>query len=98
ENHTAGRAFESRVGHPAVDSDNQLTGKRQRRARMSGGGAPDIEACCGSLEAIVLRLRGIMNNSTLVGYLPIFLFMGLAFLFPVVTLMIAKLIRPQCRC
>ena len=36
-----------------------------------------------------------MNNSTLVGYLPIFLFMGLAFLFPVVTLMIAKLIRPQ---
>ena len=36
-----------------------------------------------------------MNNSVLAGYIPIFLFMGLAFLFPVVTLLIAKLIRPQ---
>src|SRR3954470_4905872 len=36
-----------------------------------------------------------MNNSVLPGYLPIFLFMGLAFLFPVVTLLVAKLIRPQ---
>src|SRR5438552_10853299 len=35
-----------------------------------------------------------MNNSVLSGYIPIFLFMGLAFLFPVVTLLIAKLIRP----
>src|SRR6059036_379919 len=34
-------------------------------------------------------------NSTLPGYIPIFLFMGLAFLFPVVTLLVAKLIRPQ---
>jgi NADH-quinone oxidoreductase subunit A len=31
----------------------------------------------------------------LAGYIPIFLFIGIAFLFPVVTLMIAKLIRPN---
>jgi NADH-quinone oxidoreductase subunit A len=36
-----------------------------------------------------------MNNSTLAGYLPIFLFMGLAFLFPIVTLLVATLIRPR---
>jgi NADH-quinone oxidoreductase subunit A len=36
-----------------------------------------------------------MTNSTLAGYLPIFLFMVLAFLFPVVTLLVARLIRPQ---
>ena len=35
-----------------------------------------------------------MNNSVLTGYIPIFLFMGIAFLFPIVTLLIAKLIRP----
>jgi NADH-quinone oxidoreductase subunit A len=34
-------------------------------------------------------------NSTLPNYIPIFLFMGLAFLFPLVTLFVAKLIRPQ---
>src|SRR5262245_57416202 len=34
-------------------------------------------------------------NSTLAGYLPIFLFMALAGLFPVVTLLVARLIRPQ---
>jgi len=31
----------------------------------------------------------------LVGYIPILLFIALAFLFPIVTLMIARLIRPQ---
>src|SRR5436853_6148009 len=31
----------------------------------------------------------------LTGYLPILLFMGLTFLFPIVTLMVAKLIRPS---
>ena len=36
-----------------------------------------------------------MSDSVLAGYIPIFLFMGLAFVFPVVTLLIAKLIRPQ---
>lgn len=36
-----------------------------------------------------------MNDTVLVKYIPIFLFMGLAFLFPVVTLLIARLIRPQ---
>jgi len=36
-----------------------------------------------------------MNNSVLTGYIPIFLFIGLAFLFPVVTLLLAKLIRPS---
>jgi len=35
-----------------------------------------------------------MNHSVLDGYIPIFLFMGLTFLFPIVTLLIAKLIRP----
>ena len=34
-------------------------------------------------------------NSTLVGYIPIFIFIALAFLFPVVTLLVARLIRPQ---
>ncbi len=36
-----------------------------------------------------------MNGSVLTGYIPIFLFMGLAFLFPIVTLLLAKLIRPS---
>src|SRR5215510_9377704 len=34
-------------------------------------------------------------NTVLAGYVPIFLFMGLAFLFPIVTLLVARLIRPQ---
>lgn len=36
-----------------------------------------------------------MSDSVLTGYLPIFLFMALAFAFPLVTLFVAKLIRPQ---
>ena len=36
-----------------------------------------------------------MDNSALNNYIPVFLFMGLAFLFPVVTLLVAKLIRPS---
>jgi len=36
-----------------------------------------------------------MSESVLTNYIPIFLFMGLAFLFPVVTLLIARLIRPN---
>jgi NADH-quinone oxidoreductase subunit A len=36
-----------------------------------------------------------MNNSALAGYVPIFLFMALAFAFPVVTLLVARLIRPS---
>jgi NADH-quinone oxidoreductase subunit A len=36
-----------------------------------------------------------MPSSTLTGYIPIFLFMGLAFAFPLVTLLVAKLIRPN---
>src|SRR5947199_9147288 len=36
-----------------------------------------------------------MNNQVLTSYIPIFLFMGLAFVFPVVTLLLAKLVRPQ---
>ena len=36
-----------------------------------------------------------MSDNTLAAYIPIFLFIGLAFLFPVVTLLFAKLIRPQ---
>jgi NADH-quinone oxidoreductase subunit A len=32
---------------------------------------------------------------TLFGYVPIFLFMGLAFAFPTVTLLVARLIRPS---
>src|SRR5436309_7033018 len=31
----------------------------------------------------------------LVGYIPIFLFMALAFAFPIVTLLLAKLVRPR---
>ncbi len=34
-------------------------------------------------------------NSPLAGYIPIFLFMALAFAFPVVTLLVARLIRPR---
>ncbi len=34
-------------------------------------------------------------NSTLAGYIPIFIFMALAFLFTVVTLLVARLVRPQ---
>ncbi len=36
-----------------------------------------------------------MSEDVLTGYLPIFMFFGLAFLFPVVTLGFAKLVRPQ---
>ena len=36
-----------------------------------------------------------MNDPVLARYVPIFLFMGLTFLFPIVTLMVAKLIRPS---
>src|SRR6266705_142094 len=36
-----------------------------------------------------------MNDPILARYIPIFLFMGLAFLFPVVTLFVARLIRPS---
>ena len=32
---------------------------------------------------------------SLVGYIPIFLFIALAFAFPIVTLLVAKLVRPQ---
>ena len=32
---------------------------------------------------------------TLAGYIPVFLFMALAFAFPVVTLLVAKLVRPH---
>jgi len=36
-----------------------------------------------------------MGQSNLTSYIPIFLFMAIAFLFPIVTLLIAKLIRPS---
>ncbi len=36
-----------------------------------------------------------MPSSSLTGYIPIFLFMALAFAFPLVTLFVAKLIRPS---
>src|ERR1051325_7512758 len=36
-----------------------------------------------------------MNNSVLAGYVPILLFMVIAFLFPLVTLLVARLIRPS---
>jgi NADH-quinone oxidoreductase subunit A len=36
-----------------------------------------------------------MSESVLTNYIPIFLFMALAFVFPVVTLFVAKLIRPS---
>jgi NADH-quinone oxidoreductase subunit A len=35
-----------------------------------------------------------MNNSVLIGYLPVFLFVAIAFLIPIVTLFVAKLVRP----
>ena len=36
-----------------------------------------------------------MTDSVLVGYIPIFIFMAIACAFPLVTLLVAKLIRPQ---
>ena len=36
-----------------------------------------------------------MNDSILNGYIPVFLFIGLAIAFPIVTLFVAKLIRPN---
>ena len=36
-----------------------------------------------------------MNDSVLAGYIPVFLFMALAAVFPLVTLLIAKLVRPH---
>src|SRR5262245_38986201 len=34
-------------------------------------------------------------NSVLIGYIPIFLFIAIAFAFPIVTLYVAKLVRPN---
>jgi len=34
-------------------------------------------------------------NSTLIGYIPVFLFIAVAFAFPIVTLLAAKLVRPH---
>ena len=34
-------------------------------------------------------------DSVLVSYIPIFLFIGIAFMFPIVTLLVAKLVRPN---
>jgi NADH-quinone oxidoreductase subunit A len=36
-----------------------------------------------------------MNDSILNGYIPVFLFVAVAFSFPIITLLIAKLIRPN---
>ena len=36
-----------------------------------------------------------MNDATLNSYIPVFLFIGIAFAFPIVTLLVAKLVRPQ---
>ena len=36
-----------------------------------------------------------MEKSVLTNYIPIFLFIGIAFLFPIVTLLFAKLVRPN---
>ena len=36
-----------------------------------------------------------MNDSVLNGYIPVFLFIGIAIAFPIVTLLVAKLVRPQ---
>lgn len=36
-----------------------------------------------------------MNDMTLAGYVPVFLFMAIACAFPLVTLLVARLIRPQ---
>ena len=36
-----------------------------------------------------------MNDDVLISYLPVFLFFGLAFMFPIVTLFVARLVRPQ---
>jgi NADH-quinone oxidoreductase subunit A len=36
-----------------------------------------------------------MNESVVVDYIPIFLFVAVAFSFPIVTLLVAKLIRPD---
>src|SRR6266576_6245473 len=36
-----------------------------------------------------------MQHTVLTNYIPIFLFIGLAIMFPIVTLLLAKLIRPQ---
>jgi len=34
-------------------------------------------------------------NSVLIGYIPVFLFIAIAFAFPIVTLLVAKLVRPH---
>ena len=36
-----------------------------------------------------------MSNSILLGYLPVFLFIVIAFAFPILTLFVAKLVRPN---
>lgn len=36
-----------------------------------------------------------MNDSVLIGYLPVFLFIAIAFAIPVVTLLVAKIVRPS---
>jgi NADH-quinone oxidoreductase subunit A len=36
-----------------------------------------------------------MNDSVLIGYLPVFLFVAIAFLIPIATLLVAKVVRPD---
>ena len=64
---------------------------------MPDGGPADFVACCGRLEAIFFELWRVLSemNNPLAGYIPIFLFMALAFAFPIVTLLVARLIRPH---
>ena len=81
------------AGISAVDSDNQLARKRQRRERMFGRCAARAGPCDRDFEAIFVRVWRMTNQFD--GYIPIFLFIAIAFAFPIVTLLVAKLVRPN---
>jgi NADH-quinone oxidoreductase subunit A len=57
-------------------------------------GAADIGARNRDIEAILGRVWR-MSSSVLVSYLPVFLFVAIAFLIPVLTLLVAKVVRPS---
>src|SRR4030095_13786282 len=60
---------------------------------MFGRCAAHSGPCGRDFKTILARVWRM--NSSLVGYIPIFLFNGIAFAFPIVTLLVAQLVRPN---
>src|SRR5512147_1770891 len=60
---------------------------------MFGRCAAHFGPCRRDSKTILARVWRM--NSSLLGYIPILLFIAIAFAFPIVTLLVAKLVRPN---